>query len=150
MRSALGGEEGPSLNLEGPLGGTWSWQCLAKQAKLSALAQASLSRERTKEGLAPGCCPPCESLCPTCVVVLSPAVDSHQEGWALGRRLQEQMGHTRSGAPRTTSLMSAHIHQQGALPGYLLRRGGHTLPGRPFPSALILQPAQVRRAWIVE
>ena len=62
MRSALGREEGPSWNLEGPLGGTWSFQGLAKQAKLSALVQASLSRERTKEGPASGCCPSCESL----------------------------------------------------------------------------------------
>lgn len=30
MRSALGGEEGTSLNLEGPLRGTWSLQGLAK------------------------------------------------------------------------------------------------------------------------
>ena len=86
---------------------------------------------------------------PPDMAALSPAVNSHQKCWALGGRLQEQLGHKWVGACRSTPLTSAHASQQGALSGHLLRRGGDTLPGRPFPSALIFQPARVRETWLV-
>lgn len=86
---------------------------------------------------------------PPDTVALSPAVNSRQECWALCGRLQEQLGHKWVGACRITPVRSAHTSQQGTLTGYLLRRGGDTLPGRPFPSALIFPAAWVREAWLV-